>query len=494
MTRTMSRRSSLAVGLGATAALFTALAAVPTPPEYRSAAVRFTGVESGLGETLGAGTALIMGGSGNPLPGQTYVDAAEALYLAPHGFTGTAQALYTPEGFYPTTGVKSLPAFESETQGAQMLVEAINQQIAGGQVDATNPVVVFGYSQSSALSSLAMTHLAEQGVPTEDVRFMLVGDTAAPNGGLLERFDLPVGSNPSIPSLGITFGYPTPDLYPTDVYTLEYDGFADFPQYTLNPIADLNALVGLIFEHFTYLGLEPDQIAQAIPLETSAEDSLTHYYMIAQDHLPLLDLVRFLPFFGNPLADLLEPDMKVLVNLGYGSITDGWSQGPADVETPFGLFPPDLDWGAVWQALLNGIPEGITTAGKDLLDPRNYDVFASIAENPVTGPLLRAAYAVGDLSTNPNTFLDDPNLTTFAQVLSTLDLGSSTDTSDPYAQLLPLADVFTALTTTLPAYNATVFLDQLEAGNLIEAIGLPIAADVALIPIAIGLGLGGGGL
>ncbi|BBX22530.1 hypothetical protein MTER_19410 [Mycolicibacter terrae] len=470
------------------AVIATALVAVgpAAPPASAAPAVRLAGL-GGLGE----GSALIMGGSGNPLPAPTYVEAADILYLQPLGFTGTPQALFTPEGFYPTTGVKSLPAFVSETQGAQILSETVSRLVGGGGVDATNPVVVFGYSQSSALASLAMNTLAERGVPAEDVHFVLVGDTAAPNGGLLERFDFPLGSNPSIPSLGITFGHPTPDLYPTDVYTLEYDGFADFPQYTLNPFALLNALAGLVLEHFTYLGLEPDQIAGAIPLQTDA-DSLTHYYMIPQDHLPLLDLVRFLPFIGNPLADLVEPDLKILVNLGYGSITEGWSQGPADVPTPFGLFPPDVDWAEVLHALARGIPQGIIAAGMDLLDPKNYDVFATIAENPVTGPLLRAAYAVGDLTVNPATFLDDPNAASFTEVLNALDLGGSDTASDPFAQLLPLADVFTALTVTLPAYDVAVFLDQLEAGNLIEAIGLPIAANMALIPIAIGLGLGVG--
>ncbi|MEB3021848.1 PE-PPE domain-containing protein [[Mycobacterium] crassicus] len=478
----------LRAAVGAVAAVLSAVIPVAaTPPTRACGAVRLTG--------LGDGTALIMGGSGIPLPTQGYVDAATMLYLQPHGFTGTPQALFTPAGFYPTTGIKSLPAFVSETQGAQMLSETVLRQIAGGQVDAANPVVVFGYSQSSALSSLAMAQLAEQGVPADDVHFVLVGDTAAPNGGLLERFDVPLGSHPEIPSMGITFGYPTPDLYPADVYTLEYDGFADFPQYTLNPLAVLNAMAGMVLEHFTYLGLQPDQIANAIPLPTAAADSLTHYFVIPQDHLPLLDLVRFLPFIGNPLADLVEPAMKILVNLGYGSITEGWSQGPADVETPFGLFPPDLDWGEVLDALLKAIPEGIVAVGNDLLDPRNYDVFASIADNPATGPLLRAAYAVGDLTTNPAAFLDNPSLATFTQVLNALDLGSSGAPSEGYAQLLPLADMFTALTVTLPAYNLTVFLDQLESGNLIEAIGLPIAADMALIPIALALGLGlGGGL
>lgn len=483
----MSRTRRVPVGLALVVA--TALAAVgpAAPTASASPAVRLTGSADGLG----GGTALIMGGSGNPLPAPTYVDAADILCLQPHGFTGTPQALFTPEGFYPTTGVKSLPAFVSETQGAQILSETVSRLVAGGGVDAVNPVVVFGYSQSSALSSLAMSRLAEQGVPAEDVHFVLVGDTAAPNGGLLERFDFPVGSNPSIPSLGITFGYPTPDLYPTDVYTLEYDGFADFPQYPLNPFAVLNALAGLVLEHFTYLGLQPDQIAGAIPLQTAA-DSLTHYYMIPQEHLPLLDLVRFLPFIGNPLADLVEPDLKILVNLGYGSITEGWSQGPADVQTPFGLFPTDLDWAEVWHALARGIPEGILAAARDLLDPENYDVFATIAENPVTGPLLRSAYAVGDLTVNPAIFLDDPNAATLTEVLNALNLGSSDAAPDPLAQLLPIADVLTALTISLPAYDVAVFLDRLEAGNLIEAIGLPLAANMALIPIAIGLGLGVG--
>jgi hypothetical protein len=488
MTGVLSQaRKPVAVGLVAAA---TALIAVQpaAPTDRRLTAVRLAGSEDGLGN----GIALIMGPSGIPLPPPSYVDTVNTLYLQPLGFTGTPEALYTPEGFYPTTGVKSLPAFVSETQGAQILTETVVRQIAGGQVDAANPVVVFGYSQSSALSSLAMAQLTELGVPPDDVHFVLVGDTAAPNGGLLERFDLPLGSNPSIPSLGITFGYPTPDLYPTDVYNIEYDGFADFPQYPLNLLALLNAMVGLVLVHFTYLGLQPEQIAGAIPLETAA-DSLTNYYMIPQDHLPLLDLVRLLPFIGNPLADLLEPDLKILVNLGYGSITEGWSQGPADVPTPLGLFPTDLNWGDVFTALLNGIPEGLTAAVKDLLDPDNYDVIASIAENPVVGPLLRSAYVVGDLSQSPEPFLNDPNLHTFFDVLNSLDLGSTDVPPDPYAALLPLADVITALTVTLPTYNFTVFLDQLEAGNLIEAIGLPIAADLALIPFAIGLGLGLGG-
>jgi hypothetical protein len=78
------------------------------------------------------------------------------------------------------------------------------------------------------------------------------------------------------PSFGITFGNPTPDdLYPTDVYTPEYGGFADFPQYPIDPLSDLNAIAGMIYEHLTYVDLDPGQIQNAIPLETTTPSPIT---------------------------------------------------------------------------------------------------------------------------------------------------------------------------------------------------------------------------
>lgn len=240
---------------------------------------------------------------------------------------------------------------------------------------------------------MTMEQLWNQGVPSDDVHFVLVGDTAAPNGGLLERF-----TDLSVPSFGITFGNPTPDdLYPTDVYTLEYDGFADFPQYPIDPLSDLKAFAGMIYEHLTYLDLDPGQIQNAIPLETTG-DSLTDYYMIGVQDLPLLDPLRLIPFVGNPLADLLQPDVTVLVNLGYGSITDGWSQGPANVATPFELFPTDLNWSDVFTALLNGVPQGIEAAIADLENPDNYQI-PSLLDNPTLAPLVDAAFTSGLIDT-----------------------------------------------------------------------------------------------
>ncbi|MGH3562354.1 MAG: PE-PPE domain-containing protein, partial [Mycobacterium sp.] len=453
-------------------------------------AVRLTSGDT-ADSPLGDGTALVMGPSGFPIPSQAYVDAADSLYLQPLGFTGAPQALFTPNGLYPVTGVKSLPTDTSFAQGQQILDSSIQSQIAGGHVDAANPVVVFGWSQSSSVSSLTMSQLASQGVPGDDVHFVLDGDPSAPNGGVLERFDVPAGSSPSFPSLGITFSGATPaDLYPTDIYTIEYDGFADFPQYPINFISDLNAFLGLILAHGAYLGLTPEQIASATQLPTSAADTLTNYYMIPDPELPLLQLLQLLPVVGQPLYDLLEPDMRILVNLGYGSITDGWSQGDADVPTTFGLFPTNLNLTDVLTALGNGLQQGITDAIAQLQNPDNYQM-TSILDNPALSTLVNEASALGFNTSGPPQELLQSLLRFIGFPTSDATLTSSpTDIinaltgtiSGDYATLLPVADTATAILTGVPEYDTSLFLGQLEAGNLLGAIGDPIAADVALVP------------
>ena len=445
---------------------------VPPSPGVHVRAVRLTSGDT-ADSPLGDGTALIMGGSGLETPGQTYANAIDAEYLAPRDFTGTTQVLTTPEALYPFLGPFTETFDQSEAQGQQILDAAILNQIATSDVDAANPVVVSGWSQSAVISSLVQPELASQGVPSDDVHFVLMGDESAPNGGILERFDLPDGTQPSIPSLGLTFSGPeASDLFPTDVYTHEYDGFADFPQYPVNFLSDINAVLGIVFEHVTYPGLTAEQLGDAIQLPTSAADTLTNYYEIPVTTLPLLEPLQLIPFIGNPLADLLNPDLSVLVNLGYGNVDDnylgGWSQGDADLPTTLGFLPDSSVLEQVPQALATGLQQGITDAVKDLTDPSNYvyslpswaDELGTALENIIPGTQLSV------LSIVPTTLQD------------------LFDTFPPHTGFPPL-DVATALFITLPEIDYNVFTTELAAGNPVDAIGIPLAADLGILPLAL---------
>jgi hypothetical protein len=335
---------------------------------------------------LGDGTALLMGGTSIPQPSQLYLDAADTLYLQPRGFTGTLQSLFTPEDTSPT----------SEARGEQILDSTILQMFDKGDLSAQNPVVVFGYSQSASISTEVMRELAGQGVPSDDVHFVLIGDPDNPAGGMEI-----VTSALSPQYLAANVATPN-DLYPTDVYTHEYDGVADFPKYPINLLSDLNATLGFIYEHGTYLSLTPEQIADAIQLPTTAADTMVNYYVIPAESLPVLDPLRLIPIIGQPLYDLLEPDTKILVDLGYGSIDQGWASGDADLVSASGLFPTDLNFDDVLAALGNGLQQGASDFIADLGNPDTYQI-TPLVQNPSLSEVADAGYLYG--------FLDSPHPT-----------------------------------------------------------------------------------
>ncbi len=77
---------------------------------------------------------------------------------------------------------------------------------------------------------------------------MLIG-APTPNGGLAERF-----AGLTLTSLGFSYSGAAPsNAYPTTIYTMEYDQYADFPQYPLNLLSDLNVIMGSA--HFDYPNL-----------------------------------------------------------------------------------------------------------------------------------------------------------------------------------------------------------------------------------------------
>jgi PE-PPE domain len=482
-----SRSAHLTAGVAIVGA---GLLVVPSvAPSPRNVQVRAIQLVDTADSPLGDGTALVFGGTGVPTPPSQYVDAADTLYLQQLGFTGTAQSSYTPEGS-SALDPNTLPYGASLDQDQSIMVSDIESQISGGGVSAENPVVVFGYSQSSEASSLIMQQLQADGVPSDDVHFVLVGDPVNPNGGFFNTFDFPAGNTSAFSALDLPFEPATPsDLYPTDVYTLEYDGFADFPHYTTNLLSDLNALLGIFLVHTEYLDLTPAEINNAILLpgsEALTGEGLTDYYMIPNDYLPILEPLLLIPGIGQPLYDLLEPDTQILVNLGYGSITEGWNQGPANVPTTFGLFP-DIDQTQLSDALSSGWQQGVTDALHDLQNPVSYqDQVAPLL------PVEDALYTGFDVPQN-GSFTDvvDGFLKIVGFPVSDVTLSSSpTDIindisstlSFDYSSLQPLEYAIDAALTGLPAYDANIVTDQLEAGNFLDSILDPSSANTALVP------------
>ncbi|WP_046321996.1 PE-PPE domain-containing protein [Mycobacterium sp. UM_Kg1] len=454
-------RISSAVAVGLVSA---GLIVCPSPAGAAAPAVQLTGA----GSPLGGGTALIMGGSGMPTPGPGYADLVNELYLAPLGFTGSTQILTTPETLYPFLGAFTGTFDSSVEEGIQILEAAILDQIAGGQVDADNPVVVFGWSQSAVISSLLMQQLADQGVPSDYVHFVLIGNESLPNGGMLSRFDIPTGTYPEIPSFGMTFSGAAPaNLFPTTVYTNEYDGFANFPQYPINFLSTINAVMGIIFAHPTYLGLSPEDIANAVLLPTSGPDLLTDYYMIPSDTLPLLAPLQLLPYIGNPLVDLLDPALRVLVNLGYGNIEHGWSPDFADTPTGIGVLPDFSVLQQVPQALFDGVQKGITDAFNTLMDPANY-----VYSLPEWAEQLTS---LGGIMEGGQTSFGVTVPTTWDDLFGSFP---------PHTGFPPL-DVLSALLFTLPEYSYNAFMSEIAEGDLLDAIGLPLAATAGLLPLAL---------
>ncbi|WAC94420.1 PE-PPE domain-containing protein [Mycobacterium sp. Aquia_213] len=213
-------------------------------------------------------------------------------------------SLQTPEQFWPVTGINDVTFGRSVYQGFAILNNAILEQTNLG-----NHVVVVGYSQSATIASLEMRYL--QALPailqprSDLLNFMLLANPNNPMGGILTHF---------IPGFG-TFNWPTPltTSYATSIFTLQYDAVADFPMHPLWLPSDVNALFGFLNLHGTVPYLPAAQVANAIPSQIG---NLSFYFMPTAQ-LPLLDPLRMLPILGNPLADLLQPFLKPIVDLGY---------------------------------------------------------------------------------------------------------------------------------------------------------------------------------
>jgi len=226
--------------------------------------------------------------------------------------------------------------------------------------------------------------------------------------------------------------------------------------------------LGIQTLHGTYLnggvggsGPTAEQIANALLLPGSAAsgttDSLTNYHMI----LETAPLVSLLP---KSLQELLGPDLTYLINLGYGDGTLGYSvtaDSPANVATPFGLSP--VSPATVFENLVTDTNQGIQNLMTNT-DPYAASATASASAGADAATAIPAAA---------------PTLTEIVNAISSA-------TSTAYSTLLPTADIINALVTSVPAYDATLFADNLATGDLLDAFGLPLAANTAIGTLAAG--------
>jgi hypothetical protein len=515
---------------------------LPRPsPSPQVWAVRLASTDAGSSDVfdhlantpLGNGVALVYGPSLIPNPSPEYLDNAVDLYLKPMGFTGHAQVESLPDMLSPVSGPESLGYGDSLQQDVPVMVNDIERAVASSHADAANPVVVFGWSQSAQVASLIMPQLKADGVPTDDVHFVLVGDPVDPTGGIAHIFDVPgaigtseapgLGPSSTLGSGGATsisdsalsnvnfdggplagVDFPeqpaTPsDLYPTTIFSIEYGGVPEFPHYAGSSLADLNALLGVVFEHLEYFSIPESQIQSAITLpgsESLGASDLTDYELISPTGgLPLTEALLLIPGVGKPLHDLLTPYLTTLINAqGYGSITEGWNQGPQNVSELFGTSPTNISPAELSAALSQSWQQGVQAALNDMAHPESYAQQIQPVE-----PLIHAvhdALGVGPLNPTFSQLLDE--LLKVANFpVSDVSLSSSpslpdiaTDISETLHydanSMAPLQNAMNTLDISLPAYEAALG-DPAEASAAHDALG-PLAAVFGVSPLIALLG------
>jgi PE-PPE domain len=211
-----------------------------------------------------------------PAENAEYANVANALYLAPNGFDGNATVFLTPAAGNEVQDV---------VPGVQALVQTIEADYTAGDLSAADPLYVFGYSEGAVEEGLAEQQLAADGIPSYDLNFVMVGDSASAEGGFLNTFidSLPESwqqpTTELFAQLGLTapvLGAVTPvGLYPTEVYSLTADGWTDWD--------DGANTYGMFTDHLEYLGLTPAEIATATETETTdgvVGDPQTDYFTI----------------------------------------------------------------------------------------------------------------------------------------------------------------------------------------------------------------------
>ncbi len=333
---------------------------------------------------VGQTVALLLGGTDYPVLGSWYPGMIQQLY-----FPGVSSygSIFTPEQFLPLTPqLGALTLGQSVHAGVPLLHQAITTGIANG-----NKVLVWTTSQSATVATNEIRNLMAAGSPyTDKLSFVLTGNPNNPDGGMFERF-----AGLYIPGLDLLFNGATPPNapYQIQVFTNQYDGISDFPEYPLNVVSDTNAVFGFLFGAHDYAPYAPYSTPIQLATSPGYTGSTTYMFDLTRN-LPLVTPLReYLPApYGNALADLLQPDLRVIVDMGYGS-----GEYP-DLPTPARLLEipnpstiiPDFAAGAVQgpQAALVDLgllPQSMLPNAYPYLPALNPDLNFNLGQSGVTG-------------------------------------------------------------------------------------------------------------
>jgi hypothetical protein len=310
-------------------------------------------------DTDAAMNALMMGGSGMPTPSEFWRDTIITDYINPAtGGNYTSVLVPTPESLSTTSNSEGLLSLQAAMANQESLYPGEHY-------------LVEGYSQSAAITIDEKIELMEAG-QHPDVTFLLLGSLNRPDGGIYERFP-----GLDIPGLGGFFTFngaePTDAGIPTIDIVNQYDFFADFPQFPINPVADLNAVFGIIYAHAAYGdGPLPERIPEiwpdSAPLSGPYADQYvlgslenvmqqqgdTTFYFIPTTDLPLLDPLRSLGV-PEPVLNVFQPALQVLVEAGYDRSIPFGDPTPAELI-------PTLDPATFTLEFANGVVQGANNA------------------------------------------------------------------------------------------------------------------------------------
>lgn len=366
---------------------------------FPTAATTLTTPRTGSGDAvdlMATQTALIMNGTFEPVITPNWISEVMSELLTPTlggGYVGTAMT--TPAEFWPATGLFSLSFNKSIKTGYELLDAEVRCGIEEGP---RTPLAIFGHSQSAIIASVEKRTLAAEYADRKEVppvSFVMTGNPYRPNGGFLAR--LPVVARVLTPWTRMT-STPTDTVFATHDIARQYDMWADFPTYPLNLLATANALFGLMNHSYLPDSVNPllGNLISTVSLDRASPnynpDTVVQYYgdtthyLIPSEHLPLLYPLRWIGL--GPLTDIIEPTLKVLVELGYDRTA------PYGQVVRAGLFPR-IDPGKLADDLAGAFAEG-GAALRDLFTPPAVELadplaFSAAAREPRPSAARRGA-------------------------------------------------------------------------------------------------------